>query len=243
MTVSREILAQYLVDDIMSFEDMDNTYLSLNVHAAAKNPFSIIHYTHDKEIVHYTLFSLEQLVNTINENKNIFHLTSQTSVKSIFDMAKGKYKDSDFLIIERQFNRVTWFKKFTEAFENQLGSKIFDYLSNSRLDSFKVIMDDNFNYKIEVTFSIFSEHHPSVYVILTFDSKFVFEDVKFQDQSINVIFNKFTKEKQIKAFDFFVQYYTKENFSKEINSIIDINNDINNENIELYYELKEMFQI
>lgn len=233
---SRNFLAEKLVEDIMSYEDVDSIFYSLYVHDKAYNPFSIIHFEDENHPTKASLFSLEQY-----DGKNIFHLISQTSVNSDIRILLDEYPEDKLLAKERNFKRIEWFRQFAQKFKSQFKEKVFYDIVESRMDGLRILMNDDGEFTINLQYSIYSEHTAAVSCYIDFDSDFNLISVDFGDSKLSGLLAKL-EDKQL-GFEFLLNRHISAKVFETLKELINIEQELNNDTLKQYVEIIKMVEI
>jgi hypothetical protein len=234
--ISREYIAKKLFDVIMKHEDVEGMFYSLYVHEKAHNPFGIIHFENDNNPTRDSLFSLEQY-----DGKNVFHLISQTSVRSDIRLLLDEYQDDKLLAKERRFKRIQWLRKFAQSFKEQFKEEVFYNIVNSRMDAFRIVMDKDGNFIINLQYSIYSEHTSAVSCYFDFDSDFNLISINIGDNKLSNILAKLQDKKS--GFEFLINYHTHKKTYDMLKDSIDISKELNDETLAQYAEIIKMVEI
>lgn len=233
---SRESIAKKLFDVIMSHEDVESMFYSLHVHDKSPNPFSIIHFENDNNLTRDSLFSLEQY-----DGKNVFHLISQTSVRSAMRLLLDEYEDEKLLAKERRFKRIQWLIKFAQSFKSQFKEDVFYNVVSSRMDAFRIVMDKDGNFIINLQYAIYSEYTSVVNCHMDFDSDFNLIDFSFTDSKLKVALDNL-QDKHL-GFEFLLNYHTSKKTYDMLKDSIDITKELNDETLKQYVEIIKMVEI
>lgn len=232
-----------LIQSIMSYEDSKASYVSLHIQ---DNIEPNIYFIEPFSGTSLPLFLCCQTM----DGSTLFSLRSTTSLSSIFNFLgyPEHYKTNPFLRDGLFISELAWFQSFIKTMKSQIGIALFKEISNSVLIDFSVKMSDEKSI-IQLNFSKHSTLlNKNVHYNIYFDLSFNFIDVEFLSYSYidnNQVHNlsKFNGSNKLIAFYILLHYYTNIDMHNNLVSMLDVENELNDDNLSICSSIVSMSNI
>ena len=222
-----------LMRAIMSFEQSEVSYVTLHTQTDEEPN---IYFIDSFSGVSRPLF----LCCETTDGSVLFNLRSTTSLTSIFNFLgyPERYDTNPFLRDGLFISELGWFKSFVQHMKSQVGNSLFKEISESVLIDFSVKMNND-NSIIQLSFSKHSTlSNKNVHYNIYFDESFNFVNVEFLSHTYldnNQVqhLSKFNGSNKLTAFYVLLHYYTNIEIHNNLVSMVDIDNDFNDENLSM----------
>lgn len=237
------VSANKLIKSIMSYENPQLSNVSLHVQTHIEPN---IYFIDPSSGIYEPLFLCCETM----DGSCLFNLRSTTSLSSIFHFLgyPAQYKDNPFERDGKFISELVWFKVFIRHMKSQVGISLFKDIATSVLIDFSIKMNDEHSV-IQLNFSKHSTLlNKNVHYNIYFDLSFNFVNVEFLSHSYidnNQVRNlsKFDGANKLMAFYVLLHYYTNIDMHNNLVSMLDVENDLNDDNLSICSSVISMSDI
>jgi hypothetical protein len=184
------------------------------------------------------------------DGSTLFNLRSNTSLSSIFHFISypEQYTTNPFFRDALFISNLGWMKSFIMSIKSQVGLSLFKEIANSVLIDLSIKMND----KKSIIQLNFSKHstvlNKNVHYNIYFDLSFNFIDVEFLsyayiDNSQVEQLSKFSSSNKLMAFYVLLHYYTNIDMHNNLVSMLNVENDLNDDNLSICNSIVSMNEI
>lgn len=239
-------LANRLIRLIKSYENPDISDVSVHIDQSheSRNDGNI--YIRNRKFERsYQLFLCSK---SLHNDGYLFSLTSSSGLYTIFRLLASPESFSPTKDDEILISKLVWLKALMTNIKDQIGNNLFHELTYSILIDMSITMKDD-NGIIKFNFSKHSNFlNKNIHYNISFDLSFKFIEVNFDSKTYVDNYQretlvKFKSENQLAAFYTLFSYYCHPSVHQSLDTVMNVANDLNDDNLHAYEQMVNMIKI
>jgi hypothetical protein len=239
-------LANQLIKLIKSYENPEISNVALHVDQTRDSGYNGSIYIRNRNFERsHQLFVCSK---PIYSDDYLFSLRSSAGLYTIFRLLAQPETFSPSNDNEEFISNLVWFKAMALNIKDQIGHNLFHELTYSILIDMSITMKDD-NGIIKFNFSKHSIFlNKNIHYNISFDLSFKFIEVNFDSKTYVDNYQretlvKFKSENQLAAFYTLFSYYCHPSVHQSLDTVINVANDLNDDNLYAYEQIVNMIKI